>query len=215
MIRVKYHYKYIRYLLEPEKLPPQVTDREELYKLKKDPLENQNRATQHPEIVARLREIMDQVESTQYQTLISFSNLAGKVVEGKIRIEGEIERFSLEKEGDEIEAEGSTVGFRINTGNNTLMLQTKPDDASLRLQLSVNGSSISLQELLVSGNGLPLLTHPEGLIKKEELKYLRGIYRPGPDDKESAIYLGRVPLGSSWKLIPEKKLLPQNLKVIL
>lgn len=214
-IRVEDRYKYIRYLLEPEKLPPHVTGREELYDLEKDPRENQNLAAQRPEIVTRLREAMDQVESTQYQTLISFSNLAGKIVEGEIRVDGEIEKFSLEKERDVIEVEGSTVSFRINSGNNTLKLQTKPDDAPLRFQISINGNSIPLNEILVSEYGLPLLTNSEGSIKKEDLKYIRGIYRPDPDDKEPAIYLGRLPRRSSWKLIPEKKLLPQDLKVML
>ncbi len=214
-IRVKDRYKYVRYTLEPEKLPPHVTGREELYDLKKDPLENQNLAPQQPGIVARLREVMDQVESTQYQTLISFSNLAGKVVEGEIRVEGKVKKFSLEKEGDRIEAEDSIVSFRISSGNNTLQLQTKPDDAPLRLQLSVNGKSFPLQEILVSEYGLPLLTDSDGVIKKDVLKYIRGIYRPGPDNKEPAIYLGRVPRESSWKLIPDKKLLPQDLKIML
>jgi hypothetical protein len=214
-IRLNDRYKYIRYLLEPEKLPPHVTGREELYDLKRDPRENQNLAVQQPGIVARLRKVMDRVESTQHQILISFSNLSDKVVEGNIHIEGEVERASLEKERDIIESNGSTINFRIGSGNNTLQFQTKPDDAPLRLQISINGSSIPLNEILVSEYGLPLLTNSEGLIKKEDLPYIRGVYRPDPDEKEPAIYLGRLPRGSSWKLIPEKKLLPQDLKVML
>ncbi|UCD84694.1 MAG: sulfatase [Deltaproteobacteria bacterium] len=214
-IRLNDRYKYIRYTQEPEKLPPHVTGREELYDLKKDPRGNQNLAVQQPGIVAQSREIMDQVESTQHQTLISFSNLNDRVVEGNIHIDGKIERASLEKEGDIIDSEGSTVNFRISSGNNTLQLQTKPDDAPLRLQIGLNGRSILLEEILVSEYGLPLLTNSEVLIKKEDLKYIRGIYKPGPDDKEPAIYLGRVPLGSSWKLIPERKLLPHDLKVMM
>ncbi len=212
-IRVDDRYKYIyNFGTYSRKRERRLIDREELYNLKEDPLENNNLAGMNQERLLQMRKINESFIPLFEQNKLVFQNVLGSPIEGEIKISGKVKFGEKKSENNRLELSGSEIKFRF-VSDDELTFETEPNNAEFTLDLKAVNRRIPLNEILVSGLGLPLLDGNTNKITRQDFAYLKGIGRISPHEKELTVFLGRLS-----KIVVsggEQAFLPRELKTML
>jgi len=212
-IRVNGQYKYIyNFDTYSKKNMRRVVEKEELYNLKNDPMEDINIAYSNQSILLKMRELVEKFVPLFEETQLAFYNVGKVPISGKIKIDGRIKSCQKQNSSNHMKLKQNEVEFGI-TADDIITFQTDPNQAEFSLELKLAGRKINLSEILVSQLGLPLLNKETDKISKEDFLYLKGMVQPLPQEKNLMICLGRLPIGI--QLGKEQVGLPQGLKTML
>lgn len=164
---------------------------EEMFDLWTDPGELKNLAFERRNVLARLRDVLDELDPDPAEIRLSFLNPAGQRVDGMVNcVQGQLGEVSSSVGGRRLGAYEFTFSTTAVTGD--IRFRTWPPLVPFRLRILVNGKSMDTSRIQVGRWGVPLFEiKGDEWFDKTKFGWLDGWAPPRPST-DTVVSLGRV-----------------------
>jgi hypothetical protein len=164
---------------------------EEMFDLWTDPGESKNLAQERRNVLARLRDVLDELDPDPAEIRLSFLNPAGQRVDGMVNcVQGQLGEVSSSVGGRRLGA--YEFAFSTTAVSGDIRFRTWPPLVPFRLRVLFNGKLVDTSRIQVGRWGVPLFEiKGDEWFDKTKFGWLDGWAPPRPST-ETVVSLGRV-----------------------